>query len=104
MLAGLFASEVVVPSLSLEAPSASMTVEAKSCESLGKLLLPPEQLQLCSRVLLGKHQFLLLALDDWEEEDPEAVLLYLDQQLWKPLRLEQKEGPRLVLQKGKIHF
>ena len=32
MLAGLFASEVVVPSLSLEAPSARMTVEAKSCE------------------------------------------------------------------------
>ena len=30
-LAGLPASEVVIPSLSLEAPSAGMTVEAKSC-------------------------------------------------------------------------
>ena len=30
-LAGLSTSEVVIPSLSLEAPSAGMTVEAKSC-------------------------------------------------------------------------
>ena len=30
-LAGLSAPEVVVPSLSFEAPSAGMTVEAKSC-------------------------------------------------------------------------
>ena len=30
-LAGLSASEVVIPSLSLDAPSVGMTVEAKSC-------------------------------------------------------------------------
>ena len=31
LLAGLSASEIVIPSLSLEAPSVGMTVEAKSC-------------------------------------------------------------------------
>ena len=31
LLAGLSASKVIIPSLSLEAPSAGVTVEAKSC-------------------------------------------------------------------------
>ena len=50
-------------------------------ENPGKLPLLLEPLQPCLRVLLGELQVLLSTLADWEEEDPEAVLLLLDQQL-----------------------